>query len=428
MTAARPRNVLYFQSGGVTAVINATAGGVIDAARSLAQAGAPIGTVLAARNGLSGVLKEELIDTASLSDEAVLRLRQLPGGAFGASRRLLPPYDECPDQWERVAAVLRAHDIGHVLVNGGNGSMETARLFVELGQRYGLDITAVGLPKTVDNDLLDTDVSPGFGSAAKYLATSMREASLDLAAMSGGARATKVFILEVMGRHAGWMALSTALAQDGPDAAPHLILCPEVPFDEERVVAAVSATIARVGYCAITVAEGLAGPDGKPLAVERDAATYGHEQLGGVGPWLADRVQTRLGVKCHCAVADYLQRSARHLASRVDLEQAWAVGATGVEWSLAGRSGVMVAIRRLADAPYRWDLVPAALDGLADRERKVPPDFLSADGLHASPLARAYLAPLIAGEAYPPYGDDGLPDYRWQCPSNLAPRLSPYSL
>lgn len=399
MSVAR---ALYLQSGGVTAVLNGSACGVIEAAHAQGV------SVLAARNGFAGLLAEDLVDTDSVPATEIARLRDLPGGSFGASRQLLHAFDAAPAEWQRVREVLAAHDIGHVYVNGGNGSMMSAALLAELPQRLGYPLTVVGIPKTIDNDLLGTDCSPGFASAAKYLATSMREAGLDLRSMAGGKR---VFILEVMGRHTGWLAAACALAAAQEGEPPQLVLMPEVPFDPARFLAAVADCLDHYGYCAIAAAEGLVDGAGRPLAEQQHAAIYGHEQLGGVAAYLAQLLRERLQVKCHYATADYLQRAARHLASAVDVEQAYAVGAAAVRCALAGESGVMTTIERLSVAPYRWQVGRVALSAVADLEWRVPAEFIRADGLQVTTAARDYLRPLIAGER-PPVFCEGLPDYR----------------
>jgi ATP-dependent phosphofructokinase / diphosphate-dependent phosphofructokinase len=266
----------------------------------------------------------------------------------------------------------------------------------------------VGIPKTVDNDLAITDCSPGFGSAAKYIATSLREAAFDLAAMSR--TSTKVFALEVMGRHAGWATAACALAAEEEGGAPHVLLLPEVAFNEGRFLTRVEESLQRYGHCVIAVSEGVKGPDGKFLSASGSKDAFGHAQLGGVAPVITNLISGKLGYKCHWAVPDYLQRSARHIASETDVQQADAVGRTAVEFAIAGKSAVMPAIRRLSDAPYLWDVFEAPLSEVANREKLLPPDFISADGFGITEAARRYLAPLIVGEAYPPF-KYGLPDY-----------------
>ena len=398
------KNAFYAQSGGVSAVINASACGVLQAARSHPE---HIGKVYAGRNGIVGALTEDLIDTSLESDAAVAALRHTPGAAFGSCRYKLKSIDDHRAQYERLIEVFRAYDIGFFFYNGGGDSQDTALKVSRIGATLNYPIVCVGIPKTVDNDLPITDCSPGFGSTAKYLATSIREAAFDLKAMSR--TSTKVFALEVMGRHAGWAAAACALAAERDGDAPHILLLPEVPFDEGRFLARIEGTLARYDHCVIAVSEGVKGPDGAFLAAGLEDA-FGHSQLGGVAPLITRLISTRLGCRCHWAVPDYLQRSARHIASETDVEQAYAVGRAAVELAIAGRNAVMPAIRRLGDAPYRWDIVEAPLSEIANREKVLPANFISADGFGITAAARVYLAPLIQGEAYPPFRN-GLPDY-----------------
>ncbi|WP_345792549.1 6-phosphofructokinase [Thauera sp. JM12B12] len=397
--------LLYAHSGGVTAVINATAAAVIDAAR--AHPGR-IGRVLAAHRGIAGILREDLIDTGTLDAEALARLARTPGGAFGSCRFDLPR-EEGGAVMDRLFAVFEAHRIGWLLYNGGNGSMDAvARLQAE-ARRRGHPLQCIGVPKTVDNDIEGTDCCPGFGSAAKYLATSMLEAGLDIASMVG-ARGS-VFVMEVMGRNTGWLAAATALAAGGdPERPPHIVLVPEVAFDEEAFLARVQAVTERLGYCAITVSEGIRRADGG-LIMEKSRDPRGYVQLGGAGSAIARIIHERLGYKHHWAIPDYMQRAGGHWLSAVDREQAIAVGRAAVELALQGRGGTMAAIRRLQDAPYRWDLRPIETAPIANLERALPAGFVAPDGLHVTAAACDYIRPLIEGEfVQPTLG--GLPDYR----------------
>ena len=353
-------------------------------------------------------MHEELIDTGGLTDAEVARLRHTPGGAFGSCRYKLASLDDDEKDYRRLIDVFRAHDIGYFFYNGGGDSQDTANKVSLLGDRLGYPINCIGIPKTVDNDLPLTDTCPGFGSVAKYVAISVREAALDVASMCE--TSTKVFILEVMGRHAGWIAAAGGLAKTCRDGAPHLIVLPEVPFDEARFLEKTRDAVDRVGYCVIVVSEGARYPDGRFLSDSGRTDAFGHAQLGGVAPMLAELVRARLGFKFHWAVADYLQRAARHVASATDVEQAYAVGRHAVELALAGKDAVMATIVRTSDAPYRWELGDAPLARVANVERKMPKSFISRDGFGITTAARRYLEPLIAGEDYPPYVD-GLPDY-----------------
>ena len=395
--------LLYAQSGGVTAVINTTAAAVITTARAAGV------KVYAARNGILGALREELIDTAKEPISAIRALAYTPGGAFGSCRFKLKSLDADRARYERLMEVLRAHDIRYFLYNGGNDSADTANKVSQLARTFNYPLTCIGVPKTVDNDLVVTDCCPGFGSAAKYIAVSLREAALDVASMAE--TSTKVFVLEVMGRHAGWLAAAAGLAGKSEDDAPHLILFPEVAYDEAKFMAKVDETVKRLGWCVVAVSEGVHTPDGKFLADAGRTDAFGHVQLGGAGPEIAQRVTQKLGYKSHWAVPDYLQRSARHLASQTDHDHAWAVGEAGVEFALAGKNAVMPAIVRSSDAPYRWKIEPAPLAKIANHQKTVPKNYIRKDGYGITDKARAYLEPLIRGEAAPPYGKDGLPTY-----------------
>jgi 6-phosphofructokinase 1 len=396
--------LLYAQSGGVTAVINATASAVIQAARARKV------RVLAARNGILGALREELVDTTKLSTAEVRGLAHTPGGAFGSCRVKLKSLEADHAKYERLLEVFRAHDVRWFLYNGGNDSADTALKLSQLASEFGYPLTCVGVPKTVDNDLAVTDCCPGFGSAAKYTAVSLRECALDVAAMAE--TSTKVFVYEAMGRHAGWLAAAAGLAGEGANDAPHLILFPERAYDDADFLAKVDAVVKRVGHCVVVASEGIRTADGKFVADAgggKDA--FGHTQLGGVAAHLAGRVKDALGHKVHWTLPDYMQRSARHIASKTDLEQALAIGRAAVECALAGQNSVMPVIVRTNDAPYRWHVDIAPLDRIANPEQKMPANFIRKDGYGITAAARRYLSPLVAGEAYPPYANNGVPDY-----------------
>jgi 6-phosphofructokinase len=399
------KNAFYAQSGGVTAVINASACGLIETARRHRD---KIGKVYAGRHGIIGALTEDMIDTGKESAAAIRALRHTPGGAFGSARYKLAGIDKNRAQYERLIDIFRAHGIGYFFYNGGNDSMDTAQKVSEIAEQMAYPITCIGIPKTVDNDLPITDCCPGFGSAAKYIAVSTREAALDVASMAR--TSTKVFVLEVMGRHAGWMAAAGGLAGEKAGDAPHIILFPEIEFDRERFLAKVKLCVEKYGYCVIVVSEGVHGPDGKFLAEAGTKDAFGHSQLGGVGPVVAQMTQEAFGYKFHWAVADYLQRSARHIASKVDVDQAYAVGKAAVELALKGRNAVMPVIIRKSSKPYRWSIGEAPLSAVANQEKKLPRNFITADGFGITAAARAYLLPLIGGEDYPPYRH-GLPAY-----------------
>jgi 6-phosphofructokinase 1 len=396
--------LLYAQSGGVTAVINATAAGVINEARARKV------KVLAARNGILGALREELIDTSKEPAAAIRALAHTPGGAFGSCRYKLKSLDADRAKYERLLDVLKAHDVRYFLYNGGNDSADTANKVSKIAAEFDYPLVCIGVPKTVDNDLAVTDCCPGFGSAAKYTAVSVREAALDVAAMAE--TSTKVFVYEAMGRHAGWLAAAAGLAGKTADDAPHLILFPERPYNEADFLANVKKIVDRVGYCVVVASEGIQTADGRFVA---DAGggkdSFGHTQLGGVASFLAGRVKDQLGMKVHWTLPDYLQRSARHIASKTDLDQALAVGKAAVRFALAGRNATMPVIVRTSDKPYRWKIGEAPLDKVANHEKKMPAGFIRKDGYGITTAARTYLEPLIRGEAPPPYGRDGIPAY-----------------
>ena len=411
------KNAFYAQSGGVTAVINATACGVIETAR---KHRAQIANVYAGRNGIIGALTEDMIDTSKERATTIAALRHTPGGAFGSARYKLKGIEENRAQYERLIEVFRAHDIGYFFYNGGNDSMDTAHKVSQISKKMGFPVQCLGIPKTVDNDLPVTDNCPGFGSVAKYVAVSTREAALDVLSMAK--TSTKVFILEVMGRHAGWIAAAGGLAGEKPEDAPHIILFPEVPFNQQAFLRRVRDCVNRYDYCVIVVSEGAQYKNGKFLAEAGTRDAFGHAQLGGVASVIAQMVRDKLGFKYHYAVADYLQRSARHIASATDVKQAYAVGKAAVEFAIEGKTAVMPVIKRVSDKPYRWRIDEAPLSRVANKEKKLPARFITKDGFGITEAARQYLQPLIQGEDYPPYVN-GLPKYVTLKNVSVAPQL-----
>jgi len=396
-------NAFYAQSGGVTAVINASACGVIETARKHQN---KIANVYAGRNGIIGALTEDMIDTSKESTATIAALMHTPGGAFGSARYKLKGIEENRAEYERLIEVFRAHDIGYFFYNGGNDSMDTAHKVSQISKKMGFPVTCLGVPKTVDNDLPVTDNCPGFGSVAKYVAVSTQEAAMDVLSMAK--TSTKVFILEVMGRHAGWIAAAGGLAGKNPEDAPHIILFPEIPFKKRAFLKRVRECVNQYGYCVIVVSEGAAFANGKFLAEAGTRDAFGHAQLGGVAPVVANMVRENLGFKYHYAIADYLQRSARHIASDVDVKQAYAVGKAAVQYALQGKTAVMPVIKRVSDKPYRWKIESAPLGRIANKEKMVPRRYITKDGFGITEAAKRYLAPLIKGENYPPY-INGLP-------------------
>lgn len=398
-------NLFYAQSGGVTCVINASACGVIETARKNKD---KIGKVYAGLNGIVGALREDLIDTSKESKQAIAALRSTPAGAFGSCRYKLKSYAENKREYERLMEVFVAHNIRYFLYNGGGDSQDTANKISQFSAVKGFPITCIGVPKTVDNDLPLTDNSPGFGSVAKYVAVSIREAGLDVASMCDSS--TKVFVMEVMGRHAGWIAGAAGLATEQTGDAPHIILFPEIAFNKEKFLRKVKSSVKKYGYCAIVVSEGAQNKDGSFLADAGGTDAFGHVQLGGVAPFVAKMIKDELGYKYHWAVADYLQRAARHIASATDVDQAYAVGKAAVEFALAGKNAVMPAIVRGKGKKYSWRIGEAKLSDVANVEKKMPRNYISRDGFHITDAAREYLAPLIQGEDYPVY-KNGIPQY-----------------
>ena len=399
------KNAFYAQSGGVTAVINASACGVIETAR----ASKDIGKVYAGRNGIIGALTEDLIDTSKEPKKNIAALRHTPAGAFGSCRHKLKSLEENRAEYERLVEVFKAHNIGYFFYNGGGDSADTCLKVSQLSKKMGYPIQAIHVPKTVDNDLPITDNSPGFGSVAKYIATSTREATLDVASMS--TTSTKVFVLEVMGRHAGWIAAAGGMASADDMDLPIVILFPEVTFNKKKFLAKVKEKVDQYGYCSVVVSEGVKGADGKFLSDQGLTDAFGHAQLGGVAPVIANTIKDGLGLKYHWAVADYLQRAARHIASKSDVEQAYAVGKAAVEMALKGKNSVMPAIKRSKEQPYRWKIEEAPLNKVANREKMMPKSFISKDGFGITPSCRKYLEPLIRGEEFPPFNKNGMPQY-----------------
>lgn len=415
-------NILYAQSGGVTSVINASACGVIETAR---QHNDKIGKVYAARNGIIGALTEELIDTSHESDTVISGLKYTPGGAFGSCRYKLKAIDTHRRQYERLIEIFAAHDIGYFFYNGGGDSQDTAYKVSQIGKTLGYPIACIGIPKTIDNDLALTDNCPGFGSVAKYVAVSIREAGLDVLSMCSSS--TKVFIMEVMGRHTGWIAAAGGLAAEKEGDAPHIILFPEIPFDQKRFLAKVESCVKLFGFCAIIVSEGVKNQQGEFLSAAKHTDAFGHAQLGGVAPYLADLIKRELDYKHHWAVSDYLQRSARHIASETDLQQAYALGREAVNAAILGKQGMMLTIRRKEGQDYQWEIGEAPLSEVANKEKTLPREYISEDGLGITQQCRSYLQPLIIGEAYPPY-HHGLPQYVQLKNISVDKKLGPFEL
>ena len=413
------KNAFYAQSGGVTAVINASASGVIETARKHSD---KIGTVYAGENGIIGALTENLIDTSIETDANIAALTHTPSGAFGSCRYKMKSLEANRAEYERLIEVFKAHNIGYFFYNGGGDSADTCLKVSQLSESMGYPIQAIHIPKTVDNDLPVTDNCPGFGSVAKYIAVSTMEASFDVASMA--ATSTKIFVLEVMGRHAGWIAAAGGLVDS---SIPVVILFPEIDFNEEKFLEKVDMNVKEFGYCTIVVSEGTKWPDGKFLAEQGTRDDFGHAQLGGAAPVVANIVKKALGYKFHWAVADYLQRSARHLASNSDVEQAYALGKAAVEMALDGKNSIMPSIVRLSNNPYKWEIGYGELKDIANVEKMMPENYISEDGFSITKSCREYLLPLIEGENYPPY-NNGLPDYVVMQKSKVKKKLPPFEV
>jgi len=419
---SKKMNAFYAQSGGVTAVINASACGVIETARKHKD---KIGKVYAGRNGIIGALTEDLIDTSKESKSAIAGLRHTPSGAFGSCRFKLKSLEDNKREYERLIEVFKAHDIGYFFYNGGGDSADTCLKVSQIGEKMGYPITAVHVPKTVDNDLPITDNCPGFGSVAKYIAVSTMEASFDVASMC--ATSTKVFVLEVMGRHAGWIAAAGAMASTPDHEIPIVVLFPEVEFDQKKFLSSVDEKVKKFGYCSVVVSEGVHWPDGRFLAETGLKDAFGHSQLGGAAPVVANMIQDSLGYKYHWGVADYMQRAARHIASKSDVDQAYATGKAAVEYAVKGHNSVMPAIKRTSNKPYRWKIEMAPLSKVANVEKMMPKSFISKDGFGITSKCREYLAPLMKGEDYPPY-KNGLPKYVILKKAAVPKKLEPFEL
>jgi len=415
-----PKNIFYAQSGGPTAVINASAAGVIETARQHRDI---FGKVFAGQNGILGALEENLIDTDLESDAVIALLKQTPGAAFGSCRKKLKSIEEDEATYKRLIEVFKAHDIGYFFYNGGGDSQDTAYKVSQIGEAMGYPLICIGIPKTVDNDLMLTDNCPGFGSVAKYMRTSILEASLDVKSMAK--TSTKVFIMEAMGRHTGWIAAACGIGATKPEQPPHIILFPEVAFDQQAFLNKVKQCVDDYGYCVIAASEGVQDQDGKFLSEQGSVDSFGHAQLGGVAPLLANMIKDAHGYKYHWAVPDYLQRSARHIASQTDVDQAYAAGKAAVLAAKNGINNMMMTIDRTSESPYQWQIGQAPLSEVANHEKTLPDNFISEDGMHITQACQGYLLPLIQGEAYPSY-KNGVPDYavlKNQCVSKLLPLI-----
>ncbi|KUJ75795.1 6-phosphofructokinase [Thiomicrospira sp. XS5] len=403
---SHPRNVIYAQAGGVTAVINASAAGVIEMVKRHPE---KFGKVYAAINGIVGVLEERLTDASRFSEDTLDRLKTQPGAAFQACRFDLDGIDENPGQYQRVLEVFRTYDIGYFFYNGGNGSMVTAQKVADYCSAHGHPVTCIGVAKTIDNDLALSHCSPGFGSAAKYIATSLLEATMDLFSMHN--TSTKFFALEAMGRNVGWLTIAGGLIKTAMPDVPLLILPAERPFERSKFLDRVQHLIDTKGYCVCIVSEGLMDMDGHYISIENVEHTHNNDytQLGGVAHTLSGLVSNTFNCKTHSAVPDYLQRSASHLVSQTDWEMAYRAGKAAVQAALDGKHGVLPVIEVIDTHPLVWRYKNVDLFEVADLEKSVPDEFLTEDGMDITPAAIDYLLPLIKGERHIQYCN-GLPD------------------
>ena len=398
-------NIFYAQSGGVTPVINATASGLIE---HFFKNKKYFGRFYAGKNGILGALNEELIDITSENKMELKLLSKTPGGAFGSCRLKLKDYVKSEREFQRIYEVFKAHNIRYFFYNGGGDSQDTTNKISKFFKIKGYAISCIGLPKTIDNDLPITYCCPGYGSVAKYIATSTLEASLDVKSMSQ--TSTKVFILEVMGRHAGWLAASSGIIKTKAEEPPHIILFPEVEFKQTDFLRKVRGVINKYGYCVIVASEGIKSKN-KFISDSGLKDSFGHAQLGGVAPVLSNMITSKLNIKVHWAVSDYLQRSARHIGSRVDVEQAYMLGKSGIDYAKKNITDVMLTIIRVNNkSKFQWKVSHTPLDNVANQEKMLPRNFIKSNGYEISKSCRSYITDLTQGEDYPSYAN-GFPRY-----------------
>ena len=399
-------NIFYAQSGGVTPVINATAAGVIDAYNKNKKS---FGKLYVGKNGILGALNEELIDISKEDKTQLALLKQTPGGAFGSCRLKLSDFKKSKKDFDRLYEVFKKHNIRYFFYNGGGDSQDTTNKVSKFFKEKNYSIICIGLPKTIDNDLPVTDNCPGFGSVAKYIATSTLEASLDVKSMCE--TSTKVFILEVMGRHAGWLAASAGVIKEKAGDAPHLILFPEIQFNQSSFLKKVKETTIKYGYCVIVASEGIKDNKNKFLSDSGLKDSFGHAQLGGVAPVLSSIITNKLKYKVHWAVSDYLQRAARHIASTVDVDQAYALGLESIKVAKLDNNNIMLTIKSTKiKQKYKWSISSTNLNNVANVEKMLPKNFIKSNGFEITRSCKEYISNLIQGEDYPSY-DNGIPQY-----------------
>ena len=399
-------NALYIQSGGMTSVLNNAAYTII---KTIQKYPKKIGKLYAGIYGIVGVLEDNLLDISTLSEIQIENIKNSPGGVFGTSRYKIKSINEDFAIYETLVNIFIKYNIHYIFYNGGNDSVDTALKLSKITKKFDYKLYCIAVPKTIDNDIACTDVSPGFGSAAKYIATSMYEASIDLKSMCK--TSTKVFIMEIMGRHAGWLTAASAVWKNNDSDPPHICLLPEIPFNQERFLKLVTNSVNKYGYCSIAVSEGLKDETHKFISHKNTNDTFGHTQLGGVSSVLANIIQINLGYKCHYAIPDYLQRAAKHLCSKLDIEIANAVGKAAVEFAIQQKNNVMPCIKKIQTNPYLYEIECISLDNIANVEKKMPLNFIDKENLTITSECKEYILPFVSGEVFPKYSENGKPIY-----------------
>lgn len=391
-------NIVVAQSGGPTAVINASLAGVIHEAGRHPE----IESIYGALNGIRGVLDEEMVDLTEEKNTTIEGLKTCPAAALGTVR-----YKIKPDDYARALEVFQAHNVRYFFYAGGNDSMDTADKIAKLAVERNFELRVIGIAKTIDNDLAITDHCPGYGSVVKYNATALIELARDAEAMSNG---DLVSILEVMGRHSGWIAAGAALAKKSEFDPPHIILLPEVVFNPDKFLADCRAALSRYRYCVVVVGEGLVDAEGRQIAADDKVDAFGHKQLGGIGDYLRKWIEEKTKFKARAAKLGIVQRAATHLMSRTDRDEAYEVGQAAVRAAIAGETGKMVTLVRESNSPYQCRTGLAPLADIANGEKLLPKDWIAENGISMKQEFLDYARPLIQGEVPIPF-EDGLPKY-----------------
>ena len=415
-------NIFYAQSGGVTPVINATAAGVIAGYLKNKKV---FGKLYIGKNGILGALKEELIDVNNENTKELDLLKYTPGGAFGSCRLKLKDFKKSKKDFDRIYDVFKAHNIRYFLYNGGGDSQDTTNKISKYFSNQKYPLVCLGLPKTIDNDLPVTYTCPGFGSVAKYIATSTLEASLDVMSMSQ--TSTKVFILEVMGRHSGWLAASSGVIKSNQSDPPHIILFPERKFDKTEFLKKVKNAVSKYSYCVVVASEGIQDKKGKFISDSGEKDSFGHAQLGGVAPMLSNMIMNNLKLKVHWAVSDYLQRAARHISSSVDVDQAYKLGTESVELAKKNITDVMLTIEKKKSSKFKWSIGTTKLDNVANIEKKLPKNYIKSNGYEITAACKKYISNLIEGESFPIF-KNGYPLYAKMKCKLIKKKLRKYSV